>query len=179
MHDNTNVPLMSPSDPDLHNALYSDYYGGCVGKGGVAIQPCGWIRTLPLCTGAIGDQAYLSKTETFEKQKIFTEIDETSDEPATNVMDKGYRSTLEAQKQGQRCLQPDFAESDRRFKSDQTLHSAAVAVVRSGNERAVKMVKHSWFVKRGASLYQLDYATIDDIWMGWGFRVNFMYSPVH
>lgn len=133
MHNNTFVLLMSPTDPDLHNALYSDYYGGCVGKGGVVIQLCGWIRTLPLCTGAIGDQANLSKTETFEeKQKIFSEMDETSDEPATNVMDKGYRSTLEAQKHGdQRCLQPHFAESDRRFNSTETLHSAAVAVVRS------------------------------------------------
>jgi hypothetical protein len=55
MHDNTDVPLTRPSDPDLQKALYSDYYGGCVGKGGgVVLQQCGWIRTLPLCTGGIG-----------------------------------------------------------------------------------------------------------------------------
>jgi len=137
MHDNTNVPLLSPQDPDLQAALYSEYYAETCAKGGVAVQQCGYIRTLPLCTGAIGDQDYLSKTETFEKQKQFTEADSTSDEPALNVLDKGYRSCLAAQKEGQQCMQPNFAQSDMRFNSNQTLNSAAVAVVRSGNERAV------------------------------------------
>ena len=179
MHDNTNVPLLSPQDPDLHAALYSEYYAETCAKGGVAVQQCGYIRTLSLCTGAIGDQDYLSKTETFEKQKQFTEADKTSDEPALNVLDKGYRSCLAAQKEGQQCMQPNFAQSDMRFNSNQTLNSAAVAVVRSGNERAVRVVKRSWFVRRGGSLGFLDLSLINDVWMAWGFRVNFIYSPVH
>jgi hypothetical protein len=61
-----------------------------------------------------------------------------------------------------------------------TLLNAAVAVVRSGNERAVKQVKMSWAIKKGASLTTpIDLATLDNIWMGWGFRVNFIYSSVH
>jgi hypothetical protein len=61
-----------------------------------------------------------------------------------------------------------------------TLHSAAVAAVRSGNERAVKLVQMSWAIKKGASLTTpIDLATLDNIWMGWGFRVNFIHSPVH
>jgi len=179
MHDNTNVPLLSPQDPDLQAALYSEYYAETCAKGGVAVQQCGYIRTLPLCTGAIGDQDYLSKTETFEKQKQFTEADNTSDEPALNVLDKGYRSCLAAQKEGQQCMQPNFAQSDMRFNSNQTLNSAAVAVVRSGNERAVRVVERSWFVRRGGSLGCLDLSLINDVWMAWGFRVNFIYSPVH
>ena len=111
---------MSPSDPDLQAALYSEYYAMCCGKGGVAVQQCGWIRTLPLCTGAIGDQDYLSKTKTFEKQKQFAETDNTSDEPGLNVLDKGYRSTLAARKEGQQCMQPDFAECDRKFNGSKT-----------------------------------------------------------
>jgi hypothetical protein len=180
MHDNTDVPLTRPSDPDLQKALYSEYYGGCVGKGGVVLQQCGWIRTVPLCTGGIGDQDYLSKTKIFEKQKAFAKKDDTSDETGLNVLDKGYRSTLAAQLQGQHCFQPDFAQCDRKFNGEKTLHSAAVAVVRSGNERAVKQVKMSWVIKKGASLTtSIDLATLDNIWMGWGFRINFIYSPVH
>jgi hypothetical protein len=115
MHDNTDVPLTRPSDPDLQKALYSDYYGGCVGKGGVVLQQCGWIRTVPLCTGGIGDQDYLSKTKIFEKQKAFAMKDDTSDETGLKVLDKGYRSTLAAQLQGQHCFQPDFAQCDRKL----------------------------------------------------------------
>ena len=54
---------------------------------------------------------------------------------------------------GQNCLQPEFAKSDEHFRRrDQTLHSACVAVIRSGNERAVKMAKNSWLIKRDASI---------------------------
>ena len=38
MHDNTNIPLPTPSDADLNRALFSKYYGEPVGKGGVGIQ---------------------------------------------------------------------------------------------------------------------------------------------
>ena len=87
---------------------------------------------------------------------------------------------MAAQLCGQQCFQPDFAQSDKKFKGDRTLHSAAVAVVRSGNERAVKIVKNSWVLKRGASFApSMDLAMLDNIWLGFGFRVNFMYSPVH
>ena len=60
------------------------------------------------------------------------------------------------------------------------MYSADVAVVCSGNERAVKIVKHSWVLKRGASFApSMDLSTLDNIWLGWGFCVNFMYSPIH
>jgi hypothetical protein len=83
---------------------------------------------------------------------------------------------LAAQLQGQHYFQPNFAQGDRKFSGEKTLHSAAVAVVRSGNERAVKLVKMSWAIKKGASLTTTRYlATFDNIWMRWGFRVNFMH----
>jgi len=69
LHDNTNVPLMRPSDPDLQRAMYSSYYAGCVGKGGVSLQLCGWTRTWPLATGAIDDSAYIKLVNVFELQQ--------------------------------------------------------------------------------------------------------------
>ena len=38
MHDMTNLPLMKARWVDLHWALFNNYYGGCVGKGGVFSQ---------------------------------------------------------------------------------------------------------------------------------------------
>jgi len=72
---NTNVPLMRPSDPDLQRAMYSSYYAGCVGKGGVSLQLCGWTRTWPLATGAIDDSAYIKLVNVFELQQKFAEND--------------------------------------------------------------------------------------------------------
>jgi hypothetical protein len=67
-----------------------------------------------------------------------------------NVFDKGYRCTLAVcMPGGQNCLQPEFAKSDEQSRRDQTLHSACVAVIRSGNERAVKMAKNSWLDQAG------------------------------
>jgi hypothetical protein len=69
---------------------------------------------------------------------------------------------------GQRCLQPAFAKSDEQFRRDEGLHSACVAVVRSGNERSVKqVVDQIW-----------DLSMLDDVWFIWGFQVNFMYDTV-
>ena len=180
MHGNTNINLPRPSDPDLNRALYSDYYGQCVGKGGAAVQPCGWMRLLPLWTGAVGDSQYITGTKILEEQKKFAEGDFSSPEPFLNIFDKGYRSVLDARAcGGQRCLQPAFAQSDKKFSQMETLHSACVAVVRSGNERAVQRAKMSWLVKRGCmnQLWPLD--LLDDLWLAWGFQANFMYASMH
>ena len=65
------------------------------------------------------------------------------------IFDKGYRMSLLAAKQGQTCLQPCFAKSNQQFKRDQLLHSACVAHVRFGNERAVKIAKTSKITGNG------------------------------
>ena len=95
------------------------------------------------------------------------------------MFDKGYRSVLDARAFGQRCLQPDFAQSDSKFSGKETLHSACIAVIRSGNERAVKMAKMSWFLKRGGMVQGWPLDLLDDMWLAWGFQVNFMYNSVH
>jgi hypothetical protein len=65
---------------------------------------------------------------------------------------------------GQNCLQPEFAKSDEQFRRDQTLHSACVAVIRSGNERAVKMAKNSWLIKRGCVDQLWDLEMLAEAW---------------
>jgi hypothetical protein len=176
MHDNTNINLPSPSDADLQRALWSDYYGGCVAKGGVALQLCGWIRAIELCTGAIGDSDYIDAVEILKEQKIFAEMDQSSSSGFLNIFDKGYRCVIKAKAEGQQCLQPVFAKSDEQFRAGETLYSGCVAVVRSGNERAVNRCKMSWFLKRGTTDQSWDHAVLADEWLGWGFQVNFMYD---
>jgi hypothetical protein len=99
--------------------------------------------------GHSDDTRFIEDTKILEKQQLFAESDKSSTKPFLNVFDKGYQCVLEAKNHGgQFCLQPAFAESERQFKSDAVLYSGAVAVVRSGNERAVNRCKMSWFEER-------------------------------
>jgi hypothetical protein len=74
-HDNTNVPLLAPSDADLNRSLFSDYYNETCAKGGTALQRCGWILAIELATGRIPDSVYIELVEIFEEQKAFAQQD--------------------------------------------------------------------------------------------------------
>ena len=55
--------------------------------------------------------------------------------------------------------------------------AAAVAVLRSRNERAVMRAKLSAFVERGmhnGQKWDIDF--LCDVWEAWTFRINFMYK---
>ena len=57
---------------------------------------------------------------------------------------------LECYKESEQlCWQPVFRKSDERYGTYSTLLTAVVAYTRSGNERSVKHVKHSWLLARG------------------------------
>ena len=177
MHDSTNIPLATPSSAALQRALYNSYYGMCCAKAGVAVQLCGYIYGLPLCTGHSDDTRFIKDTCILEKQQQFSDNDKTSTKPFLNVFDKGYQCLLDANAHGgQFCLQPAFAESEKQFKTNAVLHSGAVAVVRSGNERAVNRCKMSWFLKRGAKDQMWDIDFLCDMWEAWTFQINFMYE---
>ena len=186
MHDMTNVPLMQPSDAELNRALWNAYYGGCCGKGGIFTQMCGWEGTLELFTGAIGDSDYIKLSKILKTQNDFSECDLGSNGekiPFINIFDKGYRVLLECLNEGGQfklCWQPVFARSDERYGTYATLHTAAVAFTRSGNERSVKHMKHSWLISLGGiGRPNIDLNMLSDSWLVWGFQVNFMYDPVH
>jgi hypothetical protein len=60
MWDNTNINMcFKPTVFETQRITYSQYYGGNVAKGGVFIQPCGWIGTHELWTGGISDSEYM------------------------------------------------------------------------------------------------------------------------
>jgi len=179
MHDTTNIPLWQPSAGDFQRALYNKYYGMCCAKAGVAAQLCNWIFGLPLVTGHSDDDQQIEQTNILELQKIFAENDLTDDgkiKAFLNVFDKGYHQILEALKQGQFCLTPDKSTA---IASDgaSLIRAAAVAVLRSGNERAVYRAKLSKIVERGmhnGQRWDIDF--LCDVWEAWTFRINFMYK---
>ena len=124
----------------------------CCAKAGVAVQLCSWIHGLPLNTGHSDDTRFIEDTKILQKQQLFAENDSSSLKSFLDVFDKGYQCVLSAGEHGgQYCLQPAYAESEKQFKDNIALYSAAVAVVRSGNERAVNRCKMSWFNKRGTT----------------------------
>ena len=81
-----------------------------------------------------------------------------------------------ASEYGQTCLQPAFAEFEKQFAANTTLYSGAIAVVRLGNERAVKRCKMSWLLKPGAKEQMWDVNFLCDALEAWTFQVNFMYE---
>jgi hypothetical protein len=176
MHDSTNFPMQRPTDAALQRALWNAYYSMCCAKAGVATQLCGWIYGLPLQTGHSDDTRFIADSGILRMQREFAENDSSSNKPCLNIFDKGYQCVLQALMEGQECLQPTFAESDTQFTDRATLYSAAVAVVRSGNERAVNRCKMSRFIRHGNvdGLYDIDFCC--DIWEAFTFQVNFMYD---
>jgi hypothetical protein len=181
--DNTNVPLcFMPSDAEAQRNTYSQYYGGNVGKGGVFIQPCGWMGTHDLWMGAVSDTEYMLRSGIFEEQFSFvTERDPLSNHvPWLNMFDRGYRNIGEYARQHgkQLVVKPTFTRADERFKRYDTLRSAAIAAVRAGNERSVRYAKTSKFLKSGLKPNE-SCVRLCNVWISWGFQVNFMFRPVH
>jgi hypothetical protein len=183
MFDNTNINMFQPSDGGAQRATYSLYYSGNVGKGCVFVQPCSWIGTHDVWTGGVRDSQYMKDGDVFNTLNRYLLSSPLEDEitrqiPFTVVLDRGYRITLEARKEGgHTVMQPVFA-SDRHFTTLEVLISSTISKDRSGNERAVKYSKISDYIKKG--LYNSESTSpLSDTWLAWGFQVNFMYLPVH
>ena len=146
---------------------------------GVVAQLCNWIFGLPLVTGHSDDDQQIEQTKILELQRMFAEDDKLSDGKIIaflNIFDKGYHQVLEALKQGQFVLTPDKSTA---IVEDGVclIRAAAVAVLRSGNERAVLRTKLSALVERGMHSGQgWDIDFLCDVWEAWTYRCNFMYK---
>jgi len=129
-------------------------------------------------TGRITDSQMVKDSNVMVDQRKFLEAEKNhSDIPFTNVFDKGFRNVLDAlKKEGQKCVQPTYSKGDSQFTGEETLYSALIAMIRSGNERAVKRCKMSWFVKRGCAFQLWETSLVCDHWESWTFQVNFMYD---
>jgi DDE superfamily endonuclease len=179
--DNTSVPFTyKPSASDIQRNTYSMYYAGNVAKGGVFIQPCGWMGTHHLWVGAVSDSEYMERSGVLDiHTRYVTEYDtEYTYLPFTLILDKGYRINEVAWKNGkQLVLQPSFARSDRKFTSRETIRNSGISSDRSCNERAVRLSKICGYIRTG--LRQNESAIrLDDVWLSWSFQVNFFYKPV-
>jgi hypothetical protein len=178
---NTGLGMLKPSSALLQSLTYSQYYAGNVAKGGIFVQLCGWMGTHDLYPGAMSDTKYFKETGILEQQKLFQELDGGVIN-FLNVLDRGYRVTRAAWKQNQFVLQPNFASSDRKFNTHETLRSGALAADRSGNERCVRLSKSSNLVKHGlqkaGGTGPATIRRVSKSWLVHGFQVNFMYKSV-
>ena len=96
----------------------------------------------------------------------------------TTIYDKGYRAKKVAWRTGkQLVVQPEWAESDKKFGREKTMLSASVATDRSGNKRAVNVCKRAWFISRGFQKCMTG-ERMNDAWTTWAFQSNFMFDPV-
>jgi hypothetical protein len=175
----TDIGMASPSDaPSLNRKTYSSYYRGNVAKGGVFIQLCGWLGVWNLWTGAVSDSYYIVHSGILEAQEKFAKADATSSLPFSNILAKGYRCSVAAWRKGQYVLPPRFAKSDQQFTTEHLLSSSAIlASDRGGNERAVNLCKRAGVLQRGLPRNGST-ADLDDAWLAWSFKANFMYKPV-
>jgi hypothetical protein len=175
--DTTDVRLLgAPSHPDLQKATYSDYYGGCVLKGGVGMCPFGWVIPAPLFTGGIADTDYMTESGIIRKQMELAEAD--GGPPATNVTYKGMRCSETALEHGgQQFLTPAF----RRRGESQALPSNAfrtnaIAADRAQNERMVLLPCRFHTFRSGVPL-SYSPLLVHLLWGNICFGVNFLYKP--
>ena len=182
MWDDTNISFShQPGGAWEQRVTYNSYYGENCAKGVIFLQLCGWMGVAELWVGAISDSDYQEKCGILEMQQKFAEMDLVAGLVIAFllIVDKGYRIIQAAWRAGrQEVVQPTFARSDEMFTDMETLISGSVAVDRSGNERAVRLVKLSGFLRRG--LHQKGSPTrLNDMWLAWAFQCNFMFKAVH
>ena len=93
-------------------------------KGGVYIQTFGWMGTRYLCRGSEMNTQYITKRTILDKRVEFARDDLVGGNclPFLNMMDKGYRITLECKdNEGQRIIRPKFSKLDRKFTAIELL----------------------------------------------------------
>lgn len=85
-----------------------------------------------------------------------------------NIFDKGYRCPWRhaSEARAELSAAPEFAKSDEQFRRD--FQSARVAVIRSGNERAAKLVTNTWLIKRGCVDQLWDLNMLAIVLLAWG-----------
>ena len=117
LHDSTNVTLKELTDSDQHNFTRSEHCKEWCAKGGDVCQCFGQNRGLHLHTGSALDTLRMKLVKVLEQKKGFQDSHSTTDliRKTIRIFDKGCRSSSEAAKLDQACLQPHFSKSDTQF----------------------------------------------------------------
>ena len=196
--DDSNVPFQyKPALAHVQRLTYSLYYSMCCGKMAIFIQRNGWLGTSEaVFTGGISDSSMMVSVDqdpienmnhkddephsVLGRQLHFQRNDLVDGEvkPAHNILDKGYKITQEAVRLDQHIIQPNFMNAKKGFKGEDVLCTAEVASDRSGNERAVKIVKRSAYITDGIAANQL-FARMEKVVKAFSCRCNFMFRPIH
>jgi hypothetical protein len=175
--DTTNVALtFKPSASDSQRNTYSVYYSGNVAKGGIFIQPCGWMGGSELFVGAVSDTDYINKAKILEMQQSYltTHDINKSNITWTIICDRGFLITLSAFRcGGQMVIQPPYSKTELRFTDREVLLTGNISKDRSGNERAVRNMINNGLMPNESVV------RMSDVWLCWGFQTNFMYKPTH
>ena len=91
---------------------------------------CVVLKLVWLHSYVVGSMAYpfrqviVTTLDSLQIPREFAENDRSSDKPFLNIFDKGYQCSLQALMEGQECMQPTFAQSDKQFTDRATLYSA-------------------------------------------------------
>ena len=132
----TNISAFTVENTVGQRQTYSEYYGMCCFKGGVGLQPCGWILNEDLWVGGVSDTEYNKHAGYLQKKKEFQEKNGLYDKGEEGgklltwllIYDRGYRAKMAAWLEGkQRVLQPPASKSDERFKGRTTIYGATIA----------------------------------------------------
>jgi hypothetical protein len=120
------------------------YYAGTVAKGAVFLHFCGWMGSWELWAGAISKIEYQMRSGVFEYMRWF--VESFCGNPLLEYccswqglpLHNGCLACWEATVPST-CI----CEEHRKFNPSEVQRSATVAVDRSGNERAVNVVKRA------------------------------------
>ena len=149
--------MLKPSDAHNQRLTFSKYYGANIAKGDEFVPLCRWMGVEELWCGAVSDSDYFVRLDILQRQQNYAQQHDptTANIPFQNMLDKGYRVNASAWRHGkQRVIQPNFSRCDRQFTSFEVALPAAVASYRGGNERAVKYMKLSHYVKAVSGKFQ-------------------------
>jgi hypothetical protein len=130
--------------------------------------------------GVISDTDYIIKATTLEKQHIYVNEDDSDENntPFTIICDKGsHISTSAIMLGGQVVTQPAFGKGDKKFSDKEPLRIAAIAHDWSGNERVVRYMKLSGFIKAGLQPNEST-VCLANVWLCWGFQA-ILYKQTH
>lgn len=169
--DTTDIRLLGkPSNPQLQQLFWNQYYKGNVVKAGVGMTPFGWLMAGPCFTGGQGDTTYLEDSGIYLAQQELADRD--GGPPCLNYTDRGFKDTSNAWLLfRQQLMTPCFLRNGK-FSPIEVLLTTDRANKRARNERAVRLPK----LLMNSVALSIPPPLFDLIWLNNVFRCNFLFN---